>query len=82
MGRYFGRQPRYSREEIEAQAKQAIEARVNLGRPPAEDWVSLDARLAEIDREAAARAQPAPQPVPEARPAPAPAPVGARRRSG
>lgn len=73
MGRYFGREPRYSREEIEAQAMQAIETQVGQGRPPADDWRPLEARLAEIDRQAGAR--PAPAPVPEQRPTPAP--VGA-----
>ena len=55
MGKYFGREPRYSREEIERQAQEAIDARVSLGRPPAEDWAPLNARLAEIDRALAAR---------------------------
>ncbi len=66
MGKYFGREPRYSREEIERQAQEAIDARVNLGRPPAEDWRPLEARLAEIDRVMAAR-PPAP-PIPEPQP--------------
>ncbi|MDQ6726519.1 MAG: hypothetical protein M3066_10200 [Actinomycetota bacterium] len=73
MGRYFGREPRYSREEIEGQAKQAIEAQVSQGRPPEDDWRPLDARMAELDREAASRPQP--ELVPE--PRPVPAPVGA-----
>ena len=55
MGKYFGREPRYSREEIERQAQEAIDARVSLGRPPAEDWAPLEARLAEIDQALAAR---------------------------
>ena len=55
MGKYFGREPRYSREEIERQAQEAIDARVSLGRPPAEDWAPLQARLAELDRALAAR---------------------------
>jgi hypothetical protein len=55
MGKYFGREPRYTREEIERQAQEAIDARVSLGRPPAEDWAPLQARLAEIDRAMAAR---------------------------
>jgi len=67
VGRYFGREPRYSREEIEAQAKQQIEAQVGMGRPPADDWRPLEVRLAEIDRQAADR----PVPVPEQQPAPA-----------
>jgi hypothetical protein len=55
MGKYFGREPRYSREELERQAQEAIDARVSLGRPPAEDWAPLQARLAEIDQAMAAR---------------------------
>jgi hypothetical protein len=55
MGKYFGREPRYTREEIERQAQEAIDARVSLGRPPAEDWAPLQARLAEIDQAMAAR---------------------------
>ncbi len=55
MGKYFGREPRYCREEIEQQAQEAIDARVSLGRPPAEDWAPLEARLAEIDLAMAAR---------------------------
>ena len=92
MGKYFGREPRYSREEIERQAQEAIDARVNLGRPPAEDWLPLEARLAELDRAMAAGPllpEPAPLRIHEVRvtpamaPAPAPAPpvrqpVGAR----
>lgn len=88
MGKYFGREPRYSREEIERQAQEAIDARVSLGRPPAEDWTPLEARLAELDRAMAARpAFPEHEPLrihavhlPQP-PAPAPArrrPVGAR----
>jgi hypothetical protein len=56
VGRYFGREPRYSREEIEAQAKQEIEARVSMGRPPAEEFRPIEERLAAMDRELAARA--------------------------
>jgi hypothetical protein len=56
MGKYFGREPRYSREEIERQAQEAIDVRVAMGRPPAEDWKPLEARLAELDRELAVRA--------------------------
>ena len=63
MGKYFGREPRYSREEIERQAQEAIDARVSLGRPPAEDWAPLEARLAEIDQAIAAR-----PPMPEHEP--------------
>jgi hypothetical protein len=87
MRKYFGREPRYSREEIERQAQEAIDALVSQGRPPAEDWAPLEARLAEIDRMAAAR-----PPMPESQPlqlhevrmpkAPveAPAPAVARNR--
>lgn len=63
MGKYFGREPRYSREEIERQAQEAIDARVSLGRPPAEDWAPLQARLAELDQALAAR-----PPMPEHEP--------------
>ena len=66
MGRYFGREPRYSREEIERQAKEAIDARVSLGRPPEEEWRPLQARLAEIDKALAAR--PPVEPLPEPQP--------------
>ena len=55
MGKYFGHEPRYSREALERQAQEAIDARVGLGRPPAEDWAPLNARLAEIDQALAAR---------------------------
>lgn len=65
MGKYFGREPRYSREEIERQAQEAIDARVNLGRPPPEDWRPLEARLSEIDQVMAARPPVAPLPEPE-----------------
>ncbi|HVL04957.1 MAG TPA: hypothetical protein VM388_03160 [Acidimicrobiales bacterium] len=82
MGKYFGREPRYSREELERQAQEAIEARVNLGRPPAEDWAPLQARLAELDQVMAARQLPTmPEPEPmrlhEVRMPPAPAPAPA-----
>ena len=78
MGKYFGREPRYSREELEQQAKDAIDARVNLGRPPAEDWAPLEARLAARDQITATRRLPTmPEPAPmrlhEVRMAPAPA---------
>jgi hypothetical protein len=64
MGKYFGREPRYTREEIERQAQEAIDARVSLGRPPAEDWAPLQARLEEIDRALAARpAMPEHEPI-------------------
>ena len=70
MGRYFGREPRYTREEIERQAKEAIDARVSLGRPPEEDWLPLENRLAEIDQALASRppVEPLPQPSPEPQP--------------
>ena len=66
MGRYFGREPRYSREEIERQAQEAIDARVRMGRPPAEDFLPLEQRLAEIDRAIAVRAPV--EPLPESQP--------------
>jgi len=75
VGRYFGREPRFSRQEIEEQAKAAIEARVGLGRPPAEDWAPLEARLAEMETQAAPAPVPSPEPTPE--PTPAPARTGA-----
>lgn len=74
MGRYFGREPRYTREEIERQAQETLEARVSMGRPPAEDWAPIEARLAEMDREMAARAPaeavPAPPPPRKEEPQP------------
>ncbi|MDQ3643171.1 MAG: hypothetical protein M3450_17325 [Actinomycetota bacterium] len=73
MGKYFGREPRYSREEIERQAQEAIDARVGMGRPPAEDWSPLEARLSEIDRVMAAR-----PPVPPVPPVPEPQPMQIR----
>ena len=66
MGKYFGREPRFTLEEIERQAQEAIDARVSLGRPPAEEWAPLVARLAEIDQALAAR-PPAPS-IPEPQP--------------
>jgi hypothetical protein len=89
MGKYFGREPRYSREEIERQAQEAIDAQVSLGRPPAEDWAPLNARLAEIDQALAARQLPAmpdsePMRIHAVRlpsdPAPAPAPAPRAKR--
>ena len=85
MGKYFGREPRFSREEIERQAQEAIDARVSLGRPPAEDWAPLESRLAEIDQAVAARppvaAMPehAPIQIHEVRMPKAPAPAAAPR---
>ena len=55
VGRYFGRQPRYSQQEAEAQAKQAIDAAVSKGRPPEEDWKPLASRMPDINRELATR---------------------------
>ncbi|HEX3621334.1 MAG TPA: hypothetical protein VHT97_03365 [Acidimicrobiales bacterium] len=49
------------------QAKQELEARVNMGRPPAEDFLPIEARLAEMDREMALRAPVVPLPAPPAR---------------
>jgi|GEM_PF-5778689 hypothetical protein len=68
MGRYFGREPRYSREELERQAQEAIDARISLGRPPAEEFVPVEQRLAEMD--AAAVVAPPVAPVPEPQPRP------------
>ena len=73
MGRYFGREPRYSREEIERQAQEAIDARVSMGRPPEEDFRPLQERLSEIDGALAAR-----PPVPPVPPVPAPEPLQLR----
>lgn len=72
MGRYFGREPRFSPDEIEAQARQAIEARVGMGRPPAEEWQPIDARMADLDRERALQ-----RPPPVVDPAPDPTAVRA-----
>ena len=72
MGKYFGREPRYSQEEAEAQAKQAIDAAVSRGRPPAEDWAALQGRMGEINQELATRPRmdlpPPPPRRPERRP--------------
>ncbi len=65
MGKYFGRESRYPREEIERQAQEAIDARVSLGRPPPAEWLPLEARLAEIDRVMAARPPVVPLPEPQ-----------------
>ena len=65
MGRYFGREPRYSREELERQAQEAIDARVSLGRPPDEEFRPLQERLAEVDRALAARPPVPPMPAPQ-----------------
>ena len=55
MGRYFGKEPRYSREEAESQAKQAIDRAVQKGRPPDDEWKGLASRMGEINRELATR---------------------------
>jgi hypothetical protein len=55
VGKYFGREPRYSKEEAEAQAKAAIEAAVSRGRPPESEWAGLSSRMSDIDRALAAR---------------------------
>lgn len=71
MGKYFGRQPRYSQEEAEAQARQAIDAAVSRGRPPAEEWKGLAGRMGEINQELANRPRvdlPPPPPRAERRP--------------
>ncbi len=68
MRRYFAREPRLSRQEIERQAQEAIDARVNMGRPPEEEFQPLRDRLAEIDRALAAR--PPVEPLPQAEPEP------------
>jgi len=78
MGKYFGRAPRFTLEEIERQAQEAIDARVSLGRPPAEDWEPLEARMEEIDFAIVSRRLPE---APSVRmPAPAPAPPVRRAR--
>ncbi len=82
MGKFFGSEPRYSREEIERQAQEAIDARVSLGRPPAEDWHPLEIRLDEIDHAIISRRLPEPERVRvEAAPMPA-EPAPARPRAG
>ena len=55
VGRYFGREPRYTQQEAEAQAKQAIDAAVSKGRPPEEDWKPLASRMPDLNRELATR---------------------------
>jgi hypothetical protein len=65
MGRYFGREPRYSPEEIQRQAQEAIDARVSMGRPPDEEFRPLEERLAEIDRALAERPPVPPLPAPQ-----------------
>ena len=68
MRRYFAREPRLSREEIEREAQEAIDARVSMGRPPEEEFQPLRERLAEIDRALAARPPVEPLPEPEPQP--------------
>ena len=63
MRRYFASEPRLSREELERQAQEAIDARVTMGRPPEEDFAPLRARLAEMDRAAAVRPPSEPEPI-------------------
>ncbi|HEX2048076.1 MAG TPA: hypothetical protein VHF27_09940 [Acidimicrobiales bacterium] len=63
MRRYFAREPRLSREEIERQAQEAIDARVSMGRPPDEEFEPLRARLAEMDRAVAGPPLAEPQPL-------------------
>ncbi len=50
MGKYFGKQPRYSQQEAEAQAKQAIAAAVNSGRPPEEEFGPVAGRMGDVGR--------------------------------
>ena len=66
MGRYFGREPRYSRDELERQAQEAIDARIGMGRPPAEEFLVVEQRLAEMERSVAVR--PPVEPLPESEP--------------
>ena len=49
MRRFFAREPRLSREELERQAQEAIDAKVGMGRPPEEDFRPLQDRLDDID---------------------------------
>ena len=79
MGRYFGRQPRYSQEEAEAQAKAALDAALSRGRPPEEEWKALRSRMGEINRELAARA---PVDVPSPPPGPVAPNKGDTRKTG
>ena len=65
MRRYFASEPRLTRQEIERQAQDAIDARVSMGRPPDEDFQPLRDRLAEIDRAVATRSQVEPLPEPQ-----------------
>jgi hypothetical protein len=62
MRRYFASEPRLSREELEREAQEAIDARVSMGRPPEEEFAPLRARLAEMDR-AAERPPVEPEPL-------------------
>jgi hypothetical protein len=55
LGKYFGREPRYSQKEAEAQAQQAIDAAVSRGRPPDTEFSALAGRMAEVNQELATR---------------------------
>jgi hypothetical protein len=70
----FGAGKVLSREELEADAAQAIEARVSLGRPPEEEFKPVEDRLAEVDAALAARPRLEPLPGPGVA---SPAPAGA-----
>ena len=48
MGKYFGRQPRYSQQEAEAQAKQALDALVAKGRPPENEFSKVRGRMGDL----------------------------------
>ncbi len=63
MRRFFAREPRLSRQEIERQAQEAIDALVSMGRPPEEEFEPVRARLAEMDRAVVARSPVEPQPL-------------------
>ena len=63
MRRYFASEPRLSREELEREAQEAIDARVSMGRPPEEEFAPLRARLAEMDRAVAQRPQSESEPI-------------------
>jgi hypothetical protein len=48
VGKYFGRQPRYSQQEAEAQAKQAHDALVAKGRPPENEFNAVSGRMGDL----------------------------------
>jgi hypothetical protein len=48
VGKYFGKQPRYSEQEAQAQAQQAIDAAVAKGRPPASDFNAVAGRMGDL----------------------------------